>query len=108
MEYIMYSIKYGVRVSEGYINSTFFQVNEEIKEQAIKNAEKRWNNKEVQNSLERSRQKCKKVEEAEKKRDEIKLAGSKIRVTQWLNDCLKAEYGKQLKLKQNLIKAKLN
>lgn len=77
----MYGIKYGVKITK-----------KEIQEQAIKNAEKSWNCTEVQESLKKSRLKCDKLEKLERQKDEIKLVDDKIRVINWLNNCLETEF----------------
>ncbi len=83
----MYGIKY---------NDTSLEVNKQ--EEAIRNANKAWNSKEVQDSLEKSCQKCKKLEREENQKNEQKLAGVKMWVIQHLHKQLEAQYGKQLML----------
>lgn len=111
----MCGIKYGVKSISGgeytkqswqapIVNSVFFNVKKEQQEQAISNANRRWNSTEVQQSLKKSHDKCTKLEKGEQQKDQARLARAKIQLIKWLNDCLEAEYGEQFRLLQ--IKAK--
>ena len=101
----MCGIKYGTNTAERefnkqvwqapIINDAFFQVRKEIREQAIKDAELAWSSQEVQDSLERNRQECKKLEESESKNNDIKLVDTKLKIVQWVMLQIRASYSWQ-------------
>lgn len=95
----MCGINLGISAQEYHIQSReasyAHRAFSDIKKQAIKDAQESWKSPEVQDSLERSYQECKKLEESESKKNDIKLVDTKLKIVQWVMLQIRASYSWQ-------------